>query len=224
MANQNLMESIEGLERKVSRGRADREEIFDLANAYREAVRPEAAGELLDQYLNENAPDWDVCRLCVESYREAKRMEDAVRVLNRWASRYRDRAQFWVLRGVMFEEMGDWDSALNEHLVAGRIAPHMAEAHYRQGVVFMQLGRHDDALQAFKQTLRLRPRLVPALINMGLVQEALKRPREAAQTFDRALSIDPQSTEAHLNLGALLGETGQMEAALEHCERALELD
>lgn len=224
MTDQELQNSIAYLEDQVARGDADREVIFDLADAYREAQRPGVAAELLDSYLAESGPDWDACRLCVESYREADRMSDAVRVLNRGATLYKDRAQFWTLRGLMLEEMGDWEAALTEYRIANRIAPHMAEAIYRRGVVLMHLKQYQAALEAFNETLRLRPRLVPALINAGLCYEALERTDEAIEAFNRTLTVDPKSAEAHLNLGALYGELGQMDASLEHCERALEID
>lgn len=224
MADQRVGESIASLERKIAQGSGDREMVFELAGAYRESNRSESAANLLADYLFKTGPDWEACRFCVEAYHEAGRMEDAVRILNRWASLYRDRAQFWILRGLILEEMGDWQSAYHEHCLAGGIAPHMAEAHYRQGVTLMHLNQNDKALEAFGITLRLKPRLVPALINVGLIHEMEQRIPEAIETFERAISIEPASADAHLNLGALYGELGQSDAAVDHFKQALELD
>ena len=66
MSDQHLHESIAVLEQKVSQGLADRDAVYDLAGAYREADRPGAAAELLEGYLRESGPDWEACRLCVD--------------------------------------------------------------------------------------------------------------------------------------------------------------
>lgn len=223
MPDPQLAESIAQLERRLREGPDDRETLLDLAAAYRQAGRVTDAAKLLAARLGNGQPDWEICRGCIECWREANKMEEAVAVLNRFASLYRDRAEFWLLRGQVLEQMGDWEGALREHLLAEGIAPHMAEAHYRRGIALMHLHRGTEAIDAFRQALRLRPRLVQAQVNIGLVLEAEGRGREAMEALQRALAIDPQCAEAHLNLGVLHAEGGQLDAALEHFERALAL-
>ena len=92
MADQNLQDSISDLEQRIADGRGDRDMVFELAAAYRETDQAESAASLLTDYLQKEGPDWEACRFCVESLHEAGMMEEAVRVLNRWASLYRDRA------------------------------------------------------------------------------------------------------------------------------------
>jgi tetratricopeptide (TPR) repeat protein len=172
MTGRHVQESISDLERRLSIGQIDREGALDLAAAYRLNGRIRDAAEMLQRRLEESEPDWEICRACVECYREAGMMEEAVATLNCWAGRFRDRAEFWMVRGLMLELMDEWEAALREHDLACNIAPHMAEAHYRRGIVLMQLARYDEAREDFLTALRLRPNLVRAQMNLGLIHEA----------------------------------------------------
>ena len=100
------------------------------------------------------------------------------------------------LLGVICQQQGDHEAALE--LIGRAIALNPAKAvyHNNYGAALLALGRHEEALQSFQRTLAIRPQYADALANLGMAQMSLGQDAEALGTLRLALVIDPRHADA----------------------------
>lgn len=60
--------------------------------------------------------------------------------------------------GKAYEELGQWNEALQVYLQLVRLTPNDAKSHYFLGIAYKNLGRWDKAVKSFEEALRLTPK------------------------------------------------------------------
>ncbi len=92
--------------------------------------------------------------------------------------------------GVLAEEAGDWDTAVERYRQVLDAAPGHAESATRLAELLRQRGASDEALAEIETAQRYNPR-VPELHYLGgLLYLELGRYEEAEHAFDRTLQLD----------------------------------
>jgi tetratricopeptide (TPR) repeat protein len=107
-------------------------------------------------------------------------------------------------RGLAFEAIGDFDSAMRDYQLAIRLNANYAEAFSNRGSLHRRFGRHDQAIVDYDLALRNGhpyPKFV--FVWQGMSLEAQDKRREAMDAYRRALSIDPNFELAKANLSRL---------------------
>ncbi|MGH6829397.1 MAG: tetratricopeptide repeat protein, partial [Rhizomicrobium sp.] len=115
------------------------------------------------------------------------------------------------------------DRAVAAFVMALRLKPDYADAHYSLGIALLRLGRNDDAVKAFARAVAMEPGFAEAHNNLGLALTALGRYREAVGAFEASLALQT-SARTFANLGAALHRLGREEESIAAFERALALD
>lgn len=126
--------------------------------------------------------------------------------------------------GRSYEELGDYEAALEEWDAVLKIRPVFAEAHYRRGNCLVTLNRRDEALEAWKAALRIRPEYVEAAFNCAVTYDQLKQYDDAVLMYTRAIMVDSTFVPAQHNLGRLLQLAGEWELALDRFRAVLRLE
>jgi predicted O-linked N-acetylglucosamine transferase (SPINDLY family) len=127
------------------------------------------------------------------------------------------------LLGVLAQQRGNHDLALDYLGQAVRLNPDFAEAHYHLGRVLAAQGRPAEAVASYQQALRLQPDHAAAHNNLGVAWKAQGRPAEAVASFQQALRLQPDYAWAHYNLGLAWKEQGRLAEAVASFQQAARL-
>ena len=107
-------------------------------------------------------------------------------------------------RGLSYEAISDFESAMRDYNLALRLNDEYAEAYCSRGNLHRRFGRYESAIADYDQALRNEhpyPKYV--FVWQGMALEGLGKRREAMDAFRRALSIDPEFKLAKSHLERL---------------------
>jgi tetratricopeptide (TPR) repeat protein len=128
--------------------------------------------------------------------------------------------------GVVAQEKGNIDDAIDKYELALRFHENYPEARYNLGSALLLKGDVDQAIQQCEQALRLQPNDPDALVVLGNAFMAKNDFDQASKHYRQALAIRPDDLNAHHNLAIALQQEGKLEQAAREFEEArkLELD
>ena len=129
----------------------------------------------------------------------------------------------WHLLGLIAEQVGRHDLAVEYIGQALRLKPGSAEAHSNLGVALCEQGKLAEAEACYREALRLKPGYAKAHNNLGNILWAQGKLAEAEASYREALCLEPNYAEAHNNLGNALRDQGRLEEADASYKTALRL-
>lgn len=107
-------------------------------------------------------------------------------------------------RGLSFESINDFNSAMRDYNLALRLNDDYAEAYSNRGNLHRRFGRHMEAIADYDMALRnAHPQPKYVFLWQGMSLEALGKRREAMDAFRRALALDPDFKLAKSHLQRL---------------------
>ena len=127
---------------------------------------------------------------------EAKRMDEAARLLQEGIALNPSNAAFVMLMARIMVERNDIGGALallQQHAPAAGAAN--ADYHAFAAALYQRLGRHGEAVAEYGAALRVAPGSGVWWVGLGISQEAQQRAAEAADSFRRAKDTGNLSTE-----------------------------
>ena len=127
------------------------------------------------------------------------------------------------LLGVVANQAGDNETAVELISKALKIAPNYADAYANLGNALQAMDRMEEALQTYYRAISLMPDMAEAHNNIGSVLKALGRPEEAVDSYQMAIALQPGYVEAHCNRGSALQDLGRLDEALACYRQALTL-
>ncbi len=133
-----------------------------------------------------------------------------------------DNARAHVNIGVLLEQRGHVEEAIEEYRIALAMDPDYADAHYNLGVAQLRLNRAGEAEQAFGNAIRLSPGDAPAQVNLGNVYYQRGDWDAAAKAYAEALRIAPGDQDARLGLARTLVRKSQFDEAVVEYQRVLQ--
>ena len=155
---------------------------------------------------------------------QAKRFEEARKVLHTLCTKGCKDAEVWCLLAGIEGELGDYESSIRCCRKAVALAPHYLEAHYNLAQACMHAGRLEEAVEAYGKVLELKPDHRDANNSIALALETLGRLREAARYYERAYKLDPANVKVLLNLANLSSAIGDKGYGLGYIRQALNLE
>ncbi|MGA3119744.1 MAG: tetratricopeptide repeat protein [Polyangiaceae bacterium] len=166
-------------------------------------------------------------RLAV-ALRRVRRFDEASAELDRVAAVDRDYPGIFLERGLLFEDSGDVEHAIEQFKTALSKAPEDPDLQLRVGSAYVAIGRPDDALPMLHKVLDKRPASAEANHYIGralLLQGGSAQP-EALRYLKRAVDLDPNCAEFHVYLAWAANDVtpAQLELARDEIDRALALD
>ncbi len=127
---------------------------------------------------------------------EAKRMDEAARLLQEGIALNPSNAAFVMLMARIMVERVDVSGALALLLLhAPTAAAANADYHAFAAALYQRLGRHGEAVTEYGAALRVAPGSGVWWVGLGISQEAQQRATEAADSFRRAKETGTLSTE-----------------------------
>jgi predicted O-linked N-acetylglucosamine transferase (SPINDLY family) len=127
-----------------------------------------------------------------------------------------------IRRGILLQEQGRIDDAVECHRRIVALRPEIPEAHFNLGNACKDQGRIDAAIASFQQALALEPDFAAAHTNLGSALLQQGKRQEATLCFRRALALEPELPEAHYNLGIASLQAGDLASARSALRKYLE--
>jgi cellulose synthase operon protein C len=160
--------------------------------------------------------------------RRVRKFDAAGAELDRVAAVDKDYPGLSLERGVLFEESGDVEKAIEQFKSALAKAPDDPDLQLRVGSAYVAIGRPDDALPMLRKVLQKRPTSAEAhhYIGRALMLKSPGDQVEAIRYLKRAVDIDPNRAEFHVYLAwaANDAQPAQLELARDEIDKALALD
>ena len=129
----------------------------------------------------------------------------------------------WTTLGVVLQQMGRNEEALQQLQKGVALAPKDAQAHSNLGNTLSYLGRLDEAEASFRRALKIDKNFAEAHLNLGATLHDLGRFGEAEASYRRALQLKPGLADAHYNLGNTLKSQEKLEEAVASFRKALQI-
>lgn len=128
-------------------------------------------------------------------------------------------------RGLLYEQTGKGDKALEMYAAALKKAPSDVDLKLRVGGAQVMAGQVKQAEPILREVLKVRPSSAEAnhFLGRALLVKGTSYP-EAMRFLERAAEIDPNRAEYQLYVGWAANEAGQPARAESALRRALELD
>jgi protein O-GlcNAc transferase len=160
--------------------------------------------------------------LAIEHHR-AGRLDAAAEIHRQILARLPDQPDALHLLGVIYQQQGRGNEALQLLQRAIAVSPSTAIYHANLGNALSEQGRWAEAIEAFSQSLTLNSNVVETHLSLGAAFERLSQMNEAIAVFRRATELDPQNAAVWCHLGHLQGQQYELTESIQSSRRALEL-
>ncbi len=127
------------------------------------------------------------------------------------------------LAGIIAEQAGRAERAVELLTKAVTVNPDVAEAWYNHGVALGRVHRHEEALASYERAIALKADYADAYYNRGVVLNNLDRPAQALDSYDRAIGFNPEYAEVYNNRGIVLDRLQRHDEAMASYDRAIAL-
>jgi tetratricopeptide (TPR) repeat protein len=160
--------------------------------------------------------------------RRVRKFDDAATELDKVAAVDKDYPGLSLERGLLFEESGDVQKAIEQFNGALAKAPEDPDLQLRVGAAYVAIGRPDEALPMLHKALEKRPASaeVHHFIGRALMLQPGPEAPEALRYLKRAVDLDPNRAEFHVYVAWAANDAtpAQLELARDEIDRALALD
>ncbi|CAF3469288.1 unnamed protein product [Rotaria sp. Silwood1] len=178
---------------------------------------------------------------------EASKAEQLYKILLEKASSNKDRADYNLLLGSVYDDMGEYSKALSYYERALDIRekvlspnhPDLALCYNNIGSVYANMGKYSEALLYYEKDLKIsqqsrtsiHPNLAISYHNIGNVYAIMGEYSKALSSYEQALAIDkailpenhPELATSYMNIGAVYDRMGEYSKALSFHEISLEI-
>ncbi len=160
-----------------------------------------------------------------KQYREQKKLEAALKELDRAIKLFPDYFQAWTEKGKTEINLGQSQKALQDFAQALQLLPDYEPALSGAGYCHLTLGAYDRSIEMLEKAIQINPTHVENLLFLGIDNLALKRWEKAQEALERALGLDPKGmVTAHMYLADALAGQEIFDRAADEIHTYLELN
>lgn len=133
-------------------------------------------------------------------------------------------AQFYTIRGMIWKEKGDHDTALGDYNEAIRLNPTWKYPWYNRGNAWLKKGDSDKAIADFDEAIRLDPKDADAYTARSHAWFKKDEFDKSIADCNEAIRLDPKSALAFNNRGIDWEAKGEHDRAITDYDEAIRLD
>jgi len=160
--------------------------------------------------------------------RRVRKFDEASAELDKVAAVDKDYPGLALERGLLFEESGDVQKAIEQFNGALAKAPNDPDLQLRVGAAYVAIGRPDEALPMLRKVLEKRPASAEAhhFIGRALMLQPGPERADALRYLKRAVDLDPNRADFHVYLAWAANDAtpAQLELARDEIDQALAID
>jgi len=186
--------------------------------------------ELLRNAILANPKDVDAyLKFAALSYDHAS-PKVGIDIVNSGLSQLPNEPRFYLVRGILLTQLGEFTRAAEDFESASRIDPQLQFLGVAEGLVKSQQHKSVEALSEFRAAVRARPNdayaqylLAESLQEQGKPERSPEYTEEV-EAATRAVKLDPRLVAAHDLLSSLYLDDGHIDQAIKQSRDALALD
>lgn len=125
--------------------------------------------------------------------------------------------------GIVYNDRGETDRAIEQFQMALRLKPNYAAARNNLGLAYGKKGMVDRAIEQFRIALSVKP-LSGTYVNLGIAYGSKGLIDQAIEQYRMAITLRPDNVDARVNLGIAYGEKGMIDKAIEQLQEAVRLN
>jgi tetratricopeptide (TPR) repeat protein len=194
----------------------------DIRDAYLEARRLHAAGQLLEaeriyrSIATEGPHRADVLEALADLFLQQQRLDESLSTLRNLVEEQPENPHFAVKLATVLDNTGQTAAAIAEYESLIERQPEFAIAHFNLALLYKKQKRPGDALAAYETALRLdidHPE--EAYSNMGILYSEMQEEDKAREMYQRAIQVAPAYEPALYNLAGHYEEVDDKQKAVE---------
>ena len=201
-----------------------------LASAYAQCNRPDDAFRTLENAILISPEDetnyLDLAILCLDHNQENR----SVAAASAGISRIPNAATLYLMRGVAYAQLADYEKAEKDFTVAAQIDPNQSHSTIAMSLLYSDRNQVDKEKALLEHQLKVTPNDAVANYLMAdiLVREGAEpgqsQFKEARADLVKSLAAQPDSAEAQVLMGALCQQEANFSEALDHFNLALKTE
>ena len=184
--------------------------------------------EHFEAALQKNPTDLGTRFRLGQTYRKMHKLDLAAKALDEVAAVDKEYPGIALERGLLFEESGDVQKALEQFQTASQKYPNDVDLMLRVGAAYVAIGDVDKALPLLNKVKDQRPNSAEAnhFVGRAYLKQGGLEAAAAMRYLQRAVALDPNKAEYHLYVAWAANEAtpAQLGLARTHIEKALQLD
>jgi protein O-mannosyl-transferase len=161
--------------------------------------------------------------LTVLTWKQCGYWKNSIILFNHTLEVTKDNYQTYNLRGGAYNNISQYQRAIEDYNEAIRLKPYSAIFYTNRGVAYENLGQHERALDDFNLTIRLKQDYADAYYYRGIVYTKLQQYQRAIGEFNQAISLKPDDADAYGNRGIAYGMLGNNNLGCRNVRKACEL-
>lgn len=130
----------------------------------------------------------------------------------------------YTARGDAYEQMGEYEHAIDDFTEALNQRPDYAEVYVNRGNDFGEIGERQKALDDYNHAIRLKPEYAPAYVSRGVALASdVKFAEQAIGDYTTAIRLKPSYAEAYYDRGIEFLAIGSARQAILDFSEAIRL-
>ncbi len=134
-----------------------------------------------------------------------------------------DSSRIFFYRGNTWNDMKEYNNAINDYTKAISINPKYDEAYNSRGLTYQKKGEYDKAIEEYTATLKINQNFTCAYINRGCVYRTKNDYDKAITDYNSAVKIDSKNPLSYLGRGDVYQETGEYDKAIKDYTKTIQL-
>ena len=200
-------------------------QIEDLKEKYKRATS-EAEKNRIRKQMTDSERDFLANQKLEEGNKlyYAKDYHGAIKIYDE-VLKFGDYSEAYNNRGVAYDDLRQYERAIQDYNKAIQLDPNNAEAYNNRGNAYAKgLKQYERAIQDYNKAIQLNPNDERAYNNRGISYRNLKQYERAIQDYDKAIQLNPNLYQAYNNRGNAYGNLGQYERAIQDYNKAIQLN
>ena len=178
--------------------------------------------QISDTYKTEDPPEKII--VSILNFYKNKKYKEALIFSEEKLNLYPNSSKLFLLIGSLYNELKQFENAINSYKKALKIKPDYAEVYNHMALTFRSMGDLEQSIETIKKALKIRPNYLEALLNLAISQNEFGHIDKAINNYKKVIKIKPNYAEAYNNLGIALKDSNKNKEAIKKFKEALKID
>jgi len=156
---------------------------------------------LCSQARSETAVDWFNKAIALSDGKKFTDPHKAIVYLSNAIKLQSNDAEIYYNRGIAYENLGQYQPAIQDYNQAISLNPAYSEAFYNRGTIYNEIGQYQQAIDDFNQAVILQPNDAEAYHGRGFAYDKLGQYQRALEDYNKAINLQPNYANAYINRG-----------------------